>query len=127
MPGGRPTSYDPAFCEQAVEFIGQGYSTTAFAGHIGVGRTTLYRWIEEHEEFRHAVKAGQAAGAEWWENQLRKIGKTGGETGQATAVIFALKNRAADDWRDAKAVEHTGEGGGPIQVQSVVRKVVDPL
>ena len=27
---------------------------------------------------------------------------------------------------DLKAMELTGEGGGPIQVQSVVRKVVDP-
>ena len=40
-------------------------------------------------------------------------------------VIFGLKNRAAEDWRDR--VEHTGADGGPMQsVQRIEYAVVDP-
>jgi hypothetical protein len=50
--------------------------------------------------------------------------KTG--DGNATAYVFALKNRGADEWRDMKALEHTGADGGPVQVSEVRRTIVDP-
>lgn len=34
-----------------------------------------------------------------------------------TALIFFLKNRQPDRWRDVKRSELTGEGGGPIQLE----------
>ena len=111
MPGGRPTSYDPAFCDVAVEFLGRGYSTTALAGEIGVARTTIYNWADEHPEFLNALKSGQAAGARWWEDRLADVGRDGGAPGQATAIIFALKNRAALDWREKTEVDHTSSDG----------------
>lgn len=100
----RPSKYDPAFCDEAFEFLKQGYSATAFAGHIGVSRQTLYNWADERPEFFDALKSGQAAGVHWWEDRLRDIAE--GKDGNATAAIFALKNRGADDWRDKQEVAH---------------------
>lgn len=107
--GGRPTKYDPKFCEDVIEYMSLGFSATAAAGYIGVSRATLYKWADEHEEFMDALKTGQAKAALWWETAHRGVAI--GEDGNASATIFALKNRAPDDWRDRREVsaEHSGK------------------
>jgi hypothetical protein len=100
---GRPSKYDPAFCDLVVPFMEQGYSTTALAGHLGVARSTVYLWMQENPAFSDAVKEGMAASAIWWENCLRNTAMKG--EGNATAAIFGLKNRASDDWRDKTEVD----------------------
>lgn len=111
MPAGRPSEYDPDFCTQAVEFMGQGYSKTAFAGHIGVNPDTLYEWAKVHPEFSEAIK--EAVGARVKFLEARLIGKDTASP-QVTAMIFALKNAMPAEWRDRH--EHVGPDGGPIQV-----------
>lgn len=118
----RPTDYDPIFCDQAVEFLTEGYSVAALAGHIGVARSTIYKWIEEHAEFSDAVKVGQAGAVLWWEKANRTLATTG--DGNATACVFGLKNRASDEWRDKTETEHSGPNGGPIQRQNVTPRAM---
>lgn len=110
---GRPSSYDPRFCDEVVEFLKDGYSLTAFAGNIGVARSTVFKWAEQHEEFSDAIKRGQAAATLWWEKANRTLATTG--QGNATACIFGLKNRAAEDWKDISRQEQTGPDGGAIE------------
>ena len=109
MERGRPSKYDPAFCAQVLPFMEQGYSTTALAGHLGVSRQTLYNWMDEYPDFFDAVKEGVAASAIWWENCLRNNAMKG--DGNATSAIFGLKNRASDDWREKRDVDHTSSDG----------------
>lgn len=123
MPAGRPSKYDPKFCDEAINFMQDGYSVTAFAGHIGVSRSTVFKWAEENPEFSDALKSAQALAAKWWEERLRNVAMTG--EGNATAAIFGVKNRSSKEWRDKVEQEHTGPDGGPVQFQQVVRKVVD--
>lgn len=108
MPGGRPSKYNPVYCNEVVEFCGQGYSLTAFAGEIGVARSTINEWMDQHEEFSEAVKIAKAKCARWWEDCNKKVAKTGGGQGSATACVFGLKNMAPDDWRDKQEVSLTG-------------------
>lgn len=119
MPAGRPSKYKSAYCKTAVEFLAQGYSVTALAGHIGVNRDTVFEWAKRHAEFSDALKRGQALAALWWEDVLRDVGKTG--IGNASAAIFGVKNRSRAEWRDKQEVEHTGKDGGPVEV---VRRVI---
>lgn len=123
---GRPTDYDPTYCEVAQTFLADGYSLAALAGHIGVARSTVYKWVDEHPDFSDAVKAGQAKAVLWWETANRNLAMTG--EGNATSIIFGLKNRAADEWRDVKATEITGKDGGAIEttMQRIERVIVDP-
>lgn len=101
---GRPTKYDPAFCEQIVECMSRGFSMTAFAGEIGVARSTINEWMAAQPAFSEAVKVGQAARTRFLEERL-----INGETGpRVTSHIFALKNAAPDEWRDKHEVEHSG-------------------
>jgi transposase-like protein len=116
MAGGRPSKYSEAYCNEVIECLGQGHSVTAFAGQIGVARSTVFKWAEEHKEFSDALKVGQAKAVSFWEVILADVARNG--KGNATAVIFALKNRAADDWADKVVTEHTGKDGGAIALET---------
>ena len=120
MPGGRPTDYDPAYCDQVIEFLRDGYSVAAFAGQIGKAASTVELWRKVHPEFSEAVKIGQAGAVLWWENRARAVAR--GEDGNPTAVIFGLKNRAPDQWRDKTEQEVSGQLG----VTRIERVIVDP-
>lgn len=120
--GGRPSKYSPAYCEEVISFLAEGHSVTAFAGHIGVARSTVFKWADEIPEFSDALKVGQAKATAAWERVLLKVAKDGG--GNATAAIFGLKNRAAEDWADKVTTEHTGRDGGPIETSDVSDKEV---
>jgi hypothetical protein len=115
--GGRPSKYSEAYCNEVIEFLGLGHSVTAFAGHIGVARSTVFKWADEIPEFSDALKVGQAKATACWEGVLLKVAKEGG--GNATAAIFGLKNRASEDWTDKVVNEHTGANGGPIETHEL--------
>lgn len=115
MRTGRPTKYDPKYCDLVVEHMRGGASLTSFAGSIGVARSTINEWIDQNFEFSEAVKEGKAVCAAWWEELARTNAKEG--RGNATLVIFGLKNMAAADWRDRASVELSGPNGGAIQTE----------
>lgn len=96
--------------------MADGYSTKAFAGHIGVSLSTVYKWMDEHEEFSESVKAAQAAGAMWWEKTLRQVASTG--DGNASAAIFGVKNRSQEEWKDKHDFDHSSSDGSmkPTQI-----------
>ena len=109
MPGGRPTKYTDNLGDQLIDWMAQGYSLTAAAGKIGVSRQTVYAWAEEKPEFSHALNTARAAAAAWWEDQARITATTG--DGNASVVIFALKNRVADEWREKVEQDVTSSDG----------------
>lgn len=106
MPAGRPSKYQESYCDLVIEHMGEGASLTSFAAEIGVARSSINEWMEEHPEFSEAVKIGKAKCSAWWEKIGRVNAKEGG--GNATLVIFGLKNMAPDDWREKQEVEHSG-------------------
>lgn len=103
MPAGRPSKYQESYCDLVIEHMAEGASLTSFAAEIGVARDTISEWAVQHEEFSVAVKIGKAKCAAWWE----KIGRSNAISGDgnATLVIFGLKNMAAEDWRE-KTEQH---------------------
>ena len=116
MPAGRPSSYDPLYCEAIVEHCQDGASISSFAASIGVARSTINEWASNHPEFSEAVKRAKTAVAAWYDKAGRKAIVEGG--GNATLVIFGLKNFDSEDFRDVKATELTGKDGGPINVKA---------
>ena len=105
-PGGRPTKYKPDYCDQVIDFMGDGYSLTAFAGEISVARSTINEWMKAHSEFSEAVKIGQA-------KRTRKLeqGLLSEEVGpKVTARIFALKNADPEGWKDKQEHQHSATG-----------------
>lgn len=121
MPAGRPSKYDEAFCDEVREFLKDGYSVAAFAGHIGVSYSTVSLWEQEHPEFSEAVKDGRAAATLWWENRARDVALGAEISGNPTIIIFGLKNRAASEWKDKTEQEHSGT----VTVHKIERAIVD--
>lgn len=106
MPGGRPTKYEPRFCEVMIESMRLGFSKLAAAGQIGVDYSTIRNWMDAHPEFFQAVKDGEALRALKLEQDLLDA-----DTGpKVTSRIFALKNAAPDEWRDKQELETTQKG-----------------
>lgn len=120
MPAGRPTKYEERYGEELEAFMGEGYSATAFAGHIGVSRATIDNWSKEHPEFLEALTRAKAKRLLQWEKTALTVAKEGGGPGSATVVVFGLKNMGGDEWADVTKQELSGPGGGPIQSKTTV-------
>lgn len=117
MPAGRPSKYDPAFCEAVIECGQQGMSKAEMAAELGVAYSTFDLWRQEHPEFSEAVKQARRLSQAWWEKQGR-IATFGAIDGfNATSYIFQMKNRFREDWNDTVKQEVTGRDGGPIQTE----------
>lgn len=114
MTAGRPTDYKAPYCDEVLSHLGDGYTLASFAGIVGASRQTVYDWSEAHPEFLDAIKKGRAKGQHIWEQRLAKQAIDG--AGNTAAIIFAMKNLYQDDWADKILNEHTGKGGGPIEV-----------
>lgn len=105
-PVGRPSKYKETYCDLIIEHMSEGASITSFAAEIGVARSTIDEWAINYPEFSGAVKIGKAKCAAWWEKLGRSNAITG--DGNATLVIFGLKNMAPDDFRDKQEIHQTG-------------------
>lgn len=107
MPAGRPTKYDPAFCERVVELGKEGYSKASIAAELGVVRATLDDWAAEHPEFSDAITRAREFSQGWWETQGRE-GIWAGSQFNANAYRLQVMNRFPDDWRDKHDVNLSG-------------------
>jgi transposase len=93
---GRPTLYRPEYCQRAIDFMGQGSSVTALAGHLGMSKDAIYDWINHYPDFCHAINMGRAARVAALEAKLLTTSQGVG----VTAAIFALKNAEPEEWQD---------------------------
>lgn len=81
-----------------------GLSNKQIAKNIGINEGTFYEWQKAHPKFKEAVKKGKEVIDREVENALfnRAI------EGDATSMIFWLKNRKPQEWNDRRQVEHSG-------------------
>ena len=125
MPAGRPSLYDPSYCDLAIEYGMQGMNKTEIAVEIGVHKDTLYEWIKVHPEFSDAIKKAEHAAERWYQKAFRNLGTGVLEKGNATALIFAAKNQLPDVYRDRR--EHTVDGEvGLFQIDYLGYRDEDP-
>lgn len=120
MPAGRPTKYKPEYCDAVIQHMENGASLTSFAASIDVARSSINEWISKHPEFSDAVKIAKAKCAAWWESLGRNNAISG--DGNATLVIFGLKNMAAEDWREKHNLDHTSSDGS--MTPQVIERVI---
>ena len=52
--GGRPSKYDPKYCQLLQDHMAKGFSFETFGAVAGVCRATLYNWLHEHADFKQA-------------------------------------------------------------------------
>lgn len=118
-PGGRPSKYDPSYCDLVLDEMANGLSLTAVSAVIGVTRATINNWMAEHPEFLEAVTRGKANRLLHWERTALTVAREGGGPGSATMIVFGLKNMGGDEWSDTTKTEVSGPGGKPVQTEDV--------
>jgi len=131
MSGGRPTSFKPQYVKQAKKLCELGATDVNIADFFNVAVSTIYKWKHDYPEFSDALKVGKESADQRVERSLyqKAVGYSyesekvfqfqGGIVRtptrehvppDTTAMIFWLKNRKSDVWRDVSKVEH-GKAG----------------
>lgn len=123
MPAGRPTTYDPAYCDKVIELGKQGKSPVQIAVALEVPRTTMLSWAEDHEEFSTALTRAKELEQDWWEN----AGQNGLVTPGFNASVWSksMQARFRDDYTERQEQTHRGDANNPIG-HRVELVIVDP-
>lgn len=112
-PPHRPSKYKAQYCGQLIDHMAGGLSFESFAGVIEVGRATVYRWLDDYEDFRDAKEKGEAKSLLFWE-RMGVDGSCGRIKGfNAMSYQFNKKNRF--NWKDKQEV--SGPNNEPVQIK----------
>lgn len=111
-----------------LDALAQTANVSAACKAAKVPRRTAYDWKDADPEFRKAWDAALELGTDALEDEavrrahegtLKPVYQGGKKVGTIreysdTLLIFMLKGRRPDRFKDRMAAEHTGKGGGPI-------------
>lgn len=117
QPVGRPTAYDPSFCDKVIELGKLGKSFEQMAAQLNVSYRTLCRWRNEHEEFCHALEEAQAYEQAWWEEMAQSylINEYQGSTINASMWSRSMAARFPKKYSERLKQEISGVDGNPIE------------
>jgi hypothetical protein len=138
---GRPTDYRPEYCEQATNLCLLGATDEDLARAFGKDVATIERWKVAHPDFRGAIKAGKEDAdanvakslykkATGYSRTVEKIVGSGENQEvvpvelhfepDPTSMIFWLKNRRRQHWRDK--FDHEHDGKVELEITRVTRR-----
>lgn len=148
MAGGRPTSYKKEYCKLAKSMCKLGATDANLADEFGVSISTLNLWKLKYPEFSASVSISKDIADEKVEFSLyqRAMGYEHDEVDirvvageivmtpirkyyppDATSMIFWLKNRKKEQWRDKVDHELTGKDGAdlnqPVSADELAKRV----
>lgn len=108
---GRPTKYEPKFCEILIDKMSEGYSKEAVAGYIGISKNTLYEWAQAHEDFADAIAIGESQSRLHWEGKLVDYAVHTKNGKQINGQVFNLNMKNRFGWRDKTEVDVGNKDG----------------
>lgn len=138
----RPTDYREEYAEQAYNYCLLGATNDELATFFDVHVSTIYQWKLDHEEFSDALKRGKemadarvakalfsrATGyshedvdIKMYEGEIIETPTVKHYPPDATSMIFWLKNRQPEKWREKREVVEVDADDGEITIN--VRRV----
>lgn len=123
---GRPTKFKPEYCKIAEVLCRLGAIDNDLAEAFDVNQDTINEWKKVHTNFSESLKVGKATPdseieaalfkrAKGYTRKIERATKDGTVMcdeelpPDPTSMIFYLKNRRPDRWRDKQEVEHKGD------------------
>ena len=121
MAGGRPSLYDPAYCEKVIEMGKMGKSIVQMASAFDVTRETIYEWTRVHPEFSDAISRAKVHAQHWWE----EMGQAGLTMQGFNASLWAknVSCRFREDYSEPKNVILSGDAANPVRTVNRVEIV----
>jgi predicted ATP-grasp superfamily ATP-dependent carboligase len=115
-PVGRPSLYDPSYCDKVVELGALGKSVEQISSNLGVSLRTMYTWRDAYPEFLHALDEAKAAEQTWWEDQAQAYMLEHKDGAKLNASIWSrsMAARFPKKYRESVKQEITGENGAPL-------------
>jgi hypothetical protein len=103
---GRPTTYDPAFCDLVIELGEQGKGPAQISRALGCSRKSFYLWQKVHPEFKEAVEEARWCALAWYED----LGQAGLGLPKFNAALYAfqMKNKFREFYADKVDLAHSG-------------------
>ena len=139
-PMGRATVFTPDIIDKAEKLAFLGLNDEQIQEFLDVKQTTWDSWLLKHVELRQRLRearvmaladvaaAMRKAAVGYTKKEVKVVAYKGDyvlvpvdvEVGPDTTAGFKILNsRAGDAWMPASRTEHTGAGGGPIEVAPV--------
>lgn len=140
---GRPSRFRDEFPEQARKLCLLGATDKELGSFFGVSEQTINAWKIEHPAFLEALKAGKELAdatiadslyqrAKGYSHaavkiltvagQVEKVDYTEHYPPDATSMIFWLKNRRPDLWRDKREEDGGGEDAAKL-LSDLIRRM----
>lgn len=115
-PVGRPTLYDPAYCETVRELGRIGKSIEQICYQLNISIRTIYLWKDTHEEFMQALEDAKVYEQAWWEEQAAAYMVENKESDKLNATLWSrsMAARFPKKYRESTKTEITGAEGAPL-------------
>ena len=115
-PVGRPSLYDPAYCDKVVALGALGKSVEQISSNLGVSCRVLYDWRDRYPEFLRALEEAKEAEQTWWEEQAQAYMLEHKDGPKLNASIWSrsMAARFPKKYRESVKQEITGENGAPL-------------
>ncbi|CAB4121630.1 Resolvase, HTH domain containing protein [uncultured Caudovirales phage] len=115
-PVGRPSLYDPSFCDEVVELGRKGKSVEQIASILNVSLRTMYSWRDAHEEFLHALDDAKQYEQYWWEEQAQAYLVENKDSDKINTSLWSrsMAARFPKKYRESTKTEITGADGAPL-------------
>lgn len=113
---GRPSTYDPAYCEKVVELGKLGKSIEQICYDLNTPVRTLYEWRDRHPEFSQALDDAKAFEQAWWESMAHAYMVETKEGPKLNASLWSrsMAARFPKKYRESVKQEITGADGAPL-------------
>lgn len=115
-PVGRPSLYDPSFCDEVVALGREGKSVEQIAAKLNVSLRVLYDWRDKHEDFLHALDDAKTYEQAWWEEQAHLYMVEHPQSAKLNASLWSrsMAARFPKKYRESTKTEITGADGAPL-------------
>ena len=116
MTVGRPTLFDPSYCDKVVELGALGKSLEQISSNLGVSCRVLYDWRDKYPEFLRALEQAKEAEQTWWEDQAQAYMLEHKDAAKLNASIWSrsMAARFPKKYRESVKQEIPGENGAPL-------------
>lgn len=103
----------PENLSKITEWCENGLTMEEVASNIGIGTSTLYAWCHRSPIINETLKDARDVAVCKVENALYELCMKG----NVTAMIFFLKNRRPEEWKDRRETDNTNTNKDVIEIK----------